>query len=146
MWSQQVIWSLFLGALVPTCQACFEYSSTIPNPCLEKECPFGAECVSSFNGRNAECVCPAKCPSFGDSRESRVICGSDGRDYPNLCELNRYACSLAQTVSVRYNGSCGKHRRIVDDSYSQSKLHYSKYLLLRSVLWSQVPRLANLSD
>ena len=101
------IWSMVLGVCSSFVFACFEYSTLFQNLCLEKECPFGAECIPSFDGRTAECVCPAKCRSYGDSRDSRPICGSDGHDYANLCELNRHACSLMQTVYVRYNGSCG---------------------------------------
>lgn len=111
MWSSRwsLIWLLFLvsAVLCPTAKACFQYSSSLSNPCLDKDCSFGAECIPTLNGHTAECVCPAKCPSYGDSRDSRPICGSDGHDYVNLCELNRHACSLVKSVSVRYNGSCG---------------------------------------
>ena len=98
------ILTLVYGFVLIEC--CFEYSGTLRNPCTEDKCPFGAECIPSFDGRSFECSCP-KCASYGDSRDSRPICGSDGRDYSSLCELNRRSCSLSRSVSVRYNGSCG---------------------------------------
>lgn len=86
---------------------CYRSNSNQPNACLKKNCHLGAQCLLSFDGRTAECVCMEKCPSYGDSQGSRLICGSDGNDYPNLCELNRYSCEVAKEFYVRYNGSCG---------------------------------------
>lgn len=153
---------ILLIVLPSTTEACFEFTSAIPNPCIEKECPFGADCIPSFDGRSAECVCPVKCPTFGDSRGSRPICGGgtyrylgclqfinlhfskflDGKNYPNLCELNHQACRIGRTVSVRYNGSCGKETLI---KWLPSLANWS-LPPNRSLLWCQMSRLADLSN
>ena len=91
----------------PSIQSCYRSTLDPTNPCYKKNCHLGAECIISFDGRTAECVCMEKCPSYGDSRGSRLVCGTDGRDYPNLCELNRHACEFSKEIHVRYNGSCG---------------------------------------
>lgn len=88
-------------------EACYRSSVDAINPCIKKNCHLGAECLLSYDGRTAECVCIEKCPSYGDSRGSRLVCGSDGTDYPNLCELNRHSCEFSKEIYVRYNGSCG---------------------------------------
>ncbi|OQR69119.1 agrin-like [Tropilaelaps mercedesae] len=78
------------------------------DPCAEKECQFGAECKVRLDGKTAECVCPERCTSYGDSKGSRPVCGSDGKDYPSVCELRRTACKEMREISVKYQGSCGK--------------------------------------
>ncbi|XP_022661641.1 agrin-like isoform X4 [Varroa destructor] len=76
------------------------------DPCAEKECQFGAECKVRLDGKSAECVCPERCTSYGDSKGSRPVCGSDGKDYPSVCELRRTACKEMREISVKYQGSC----------------------------------------
>lgn len=122
-------------------QSCYQFSSSVPNVCKEKECPFGAECIPSFDGRSAECVCPEKCPLYGDSKGSRPVCGSDGHDYSNLCELNRQACDLEKEIYVRYNGSCGKI-----DHVCLAAVSVPIIALLRSMLWSQVSSLTDMPN
>ncbi|XP_067139289.1 agrin-like isoform X1 [Centruroides vittatus] len=76
------------------------------DPCQTKECNYGAQCRPSLDGRTAECVCPAKCATYGDSRGSRPVCGTDGKDYPNVCELRRTACREMRNVQVKFQGRC----------------------------------------
>ncbi|XP_076369513.1 agrin-like isoform X2 [Tachypleus tridentatus] len=76
------------------------------DPCEDKECKFGAECRPSMDGRTAECICPTKCATYGDSRGSRPVCGSDGKDYPTVCELRRTACQEKKNIKVKFQGRC----------------------------------------
>ncbi|XP_022255732.1 agrin-like isoform X2 [Limulus polyphemus] len=78
----------------------------IKDPCEEMECKFGAECRPSIDGRRAECICPKKCATYGDSRGSRPVCGSDGKDYPTVCELKRTACQEKMDIQVKFQGRC----------------------------------------
>ncbi|GAB6019276.1 hypothetical protein CHUAL_000876 [Chamberlinius hualienensis] len=78
----------------------------VKDPCETKKCPFGARCVPTLDGRSAECVCPDKCASYGDHRGSTPVCGSDGIDYPNQCELQKKACQSMKDISVKYHGKC----------------------------------------
>ncbi|CAN7943341.1 unnamed protein product, partial [Ixodes hexagonus] len=82
-------------------------SCDVADPCLEKRCEWGAECRPTLDGRGADCVCPDKCVSYGDARGSRPVCGSDGRDYPNSCELRRASCNAMRDVQHRFTGPCG---------------------------------------
>lgn len=108
---QLILFGLFtklsVGTLLVSAQ-CYHLDVNAANPCSTKECPFGAKCVPSVDGLGVECVCPLKCPSYGDSSDSRPVCGSDGVDYDNLCQLNKYACANSKQIHVYYNGSCGK--------------------------------------
>ncbi|XP_076328006.1 agrin-like isoform X3 [Tachypleus tridentatus] len=78
----------------------------VKDPCIEKKCEFGAECRPSMDGRTAECICPKKCATYGDSRGSRPVCGSDGQDYPTVCDLRRTACQEKRDIKVRFQGRC----------------------------------------
>lgn len=89
-------------------KACYVFPPDVKDPCETKECPFGARCSPSLDGRSAECVCPDKCASYGDHRGSTPVCGSDGKDYPHLCELKKAACQSMKEISVKYHGKCGK--------------------------------------
>ncbi|XP_077545401.1 agrin-like isoform X2 [Haemaphysalis longicornis] len=87
-------------------------SCGVLDPCKEKSCEWGAECRPTLDGRGADCVCPDKCVSYGDARGSRPVCGSDGRDYPNSCELRRAACNAMRDVEQRFTGPCDPCRGV----------------------------------
>ncbi|KAF4521049.1 hypothetical protein B566_EDAN008121 [Ephemera danica] len=87
-------------------QACYVFPADLPDPCRDKQCPPGARCVASQDGRTAHCECPSKCPVYGDHAGSRAVCGSDGADYRNICELRRAACNADTEITVRYQGKC----------------------------------------
>lgn len=36
------------------------------------------------------------------------MCGSDGIDYPNECQLLRHACARQEHIFKKFNGPCGK--------------------------------------
>ncbi|EFX72773.1 hypothetical protein DAPPUDRAFT_254089 [Daphnia pulex] len=48
----------------------------------------------------------AKCSSYGDSVGSRPICGVDGKDYANMCELHKSSCLANRMIAVKFQGSC----------------------------------------
>ncbi|XP_076261775.1 agrin-like isoform X1 [Rhynchophorus ferrugineus] len=74
--------------------------------CRDKTCGFGGRCVVSPDGRNASCVCPEKCHSYGDHVSSHPVCGTDGINYKNKCELDRAACKSNTNITVKFNGKC----------------------------------------
>ncbi|KAH1022933.1 hypothetical protein HUJ04_012244 [Dendroctonus ponderosae] len=74
--------------------------------CKEKNCTFGSRCVVSSDGRNASCVCPESCPNYGDHITSHPVCGSDGIDYENQCQLAQAACKSNSNITVKFQGKC----------------------------------------
>lgn len=101
--------AFLLLSTIHSALGCYKFSSDMRDPCLDMECHFGSRCRPSTDGRVAECACVGKCASYGDSRGSRPVCGSDGRDYPNVCELERTSCSETREIRIKFQGHCGKY-------------------------------------
>lgn len=38
----------------------------------------------------------------------QTVCGSDGKDYRNECELHQYACKNQKNIRVQYQGHCSE--------------------------------------
>lgn len=87
---------------------CYQFSKTTGDPCTKLNCEFGAECVIARGARNASCQCINRCYNYGDTVDSRSICGSDGVDYDSLCELRRASCAKSDYIQIKYEGKCGQ--------------------------------------
>lgn len=98
--------------------SCYVYPPGVKDPCEDKRCDFGAQCVRSLDGLHARCECIEKCNNYGDSVGSKPVCGSDGKDYNNVCELERASCVNMKDISVRYEGRCGKLQTFLLQEYS----------------------------
>ncbi|KAI9555274.1 hypothetical protein GHT06_017789 [Daphnia sinensis] len=77
-----------------------------PDPCADLKCPPGAKCIAAADASSATCQCPTKCSSYGDSVGSRPVCGADGKDYPNMCELHKSSCLANRRIDVKFQGAC----------------------------------------
>ncbi|XP_032824188.2 agrin-like isoform X2 [Petromyzon marinus] len=90
------------------------------DPCEGVRCGFGSVCVASASLQRARCVCPTECPPSSSSSSSSspgTVCGSDGRDYPSECELNRQTCGTGKDVYKVFDGpcdACKATRRLLD--------------------------------
>lgn len=100
---------LLFGAFLPTCLACYVFPPGKTNPCAKRTCRYGAYCVSSMDGLTGRCQCASSCDNYGDSLGSKPVCGSDGKDYANFCELKRAACALFKIIKIKHYGKCGKY-------------------------------------
>lgn len=98
---------LYFQVFVSLEDACYVFPADTPDPCRNHVCQYGARCAPSNGGRNATCECPSTCPNYGDHSKSKPICGSDGLNYANHCELEKAACISNTTISVKYEGYCG---------------------------------------
>ncbi|XP_076277738.1 agrin-like isoform X5 [Lasioglossum baleicum] len=78
----------------------------IKDPCAKLNCTLGSQCVRSRDGTEASCECLESCPNLGDHEGSGPVCGTDGIDYPSLCELNRVACAKGANITVAFQGKC----------------------------------------
>ena len=88
--------------------SCYVFPADVKNPCVGRKCSFGAVCVSSLDGLSARCQCPDKCYNFGDNDDGQPLCGTDGVDYGNACELRRTSCREMRDIFKKYDGNCGK--------------------------------------
>ncbi|XP_076133453.1 agrin [Alosa pseudoharengus] len=74
----------------------------LKDPCSDVTCSYGSTCIQSSDGMSAKCMCPLSC----DRVAKQVVCGSDGQDYRNECELNKQACHSQKNVHVQRQGPC----------------------------------------
>jgi len=84
------------------------FFAEIKDPCLKLNCSQGLQCVRTRDGKEATCECLESCPNLGDHEGSGPVCGTDGIDYPTLCDLNRVACAKGANITVAFRGKCGK--------------------------------------
>ncbi|XP_063065047.1 agrin isoform X2 [Engraulis encrasicolus] len=75
---------------------------SLKDPCSEVTCSYGSTCIQTSDGLSAKCMCPHSC----EREPEQVVCGSDGKDYPNECQLNKQACDAQKNVKVQHQGPC----------------------------------------
>uniref|UniRef100_A0A4W6CBM3 Agrin n=1 Tax=Lates calcarifer TaxID=8187 RepID=A0A4W6CBM3_LATCA len=75
---------------------------SLKDPCTEVICSYGSTCVQSSDGLSAKCMCPLGC----EGKPEETVCGSDGKDYRNECELHQHACKTQKNIRVQYQGHC----------------------------------------
>nr|XP_023685478.1 agrin-like isoform X3 [Paramormyrops kingsleyae] len=72
------------------------------DPCSVVTCSYGSTCLQSSDGQSAKCMCPLSC----DGQPEQTVCGSDGKDYPSECMLNKHACATQRNIRKRHQGPC----------------------------------------
>uniref|UniRef100_A0A8C8EQQ4 Agrin n=1 Tax=Oncorhynchus tshawytscha TaxID=74940 RepID=A0A8C8EQQ4_ONCTS len=76
--------------------------SSLEDPCSEVTCSYGSTCIQSSDSLSAKCMCPLSC----DGKPEQVVCGSDGQDYRNECELYKQACHTQKNFRLQHQGYC----------------------------------------
>nr|XP_046222264.1 LOW QUALITY PROTEIN: agrin-like [Oncorhynchus gorbuscha] len=74
----------------------------LEDPCSEVTCSYGSTCIQSSDYLSAKCMCPLSC----DGKPEQVVCGSDGQDYRNECELYKQACHTQKNFRLQHQGYC----------------------------------------
>ena len=102
--------SIILQTIVQVSQPCYVYPDGKKNPCQNVTCEYNAICTPAVDGSNLyRCLCRQFCYDYGDNEEGKPICGSDNRDYKNMCEFHKYVCENAiDNLGIKYIGKCGK--------------------------------------
>ncbi|XP_017266760.1 agrin isoform X2 [Kryptolebias marmoratus] len=75
---------------------------SLKDPCSEVTCSYGSTCIQSSDGLSAKCMCPLSC----DGKPDQTVCGTDGKDYRNECELHQHACKNQKNIRVHDQGHC----------------------------------------
>ncbi|XP_029165671.1 agrin-like isoform X4 [Nylanderia fulva] len=97
---------LIVCATLTISHCCYVFPKEIKDPCTKLNCSQGSQCVRSRDGKEATCECLESCPNLGDHEGSGPVCGTDGIDYPTLCDLNRVACAKGANITVAFRGKC----------------------------------------
>ncbi|XP_077465230.1 follistatin-related protein 5 [Stigmatopora argus] len=72
-----------------------------PHPCGRKYCGLGRRCTVNQQTGQGQCNCIDRCkPHY------KPVCGSDGKLYPNHCELHRASCSERHRISIVHSEEC----------------------------------------
>ncbi|XP_051915285.1 follistatin-related protein 5 [Hippocampus zosterae] len=72
-----------------------------PHPCEHKYCGLGRRCTINPQTGQGECNCLNHCkPHY------KPVCGSDGKLYPNHCELHRTSCSEHRRITIVHGEEC----------------------------------------
>ncbi|XP_045065333.1 agrin-like isoform X3 [Coregonus clupeaformis] len=74
----------------------------LKDPCSEVTCSYGSTCIQSSDALSAKCMCPLSC----DGKPEQVVCGTDGQDYRNECELYKQACHTQKNFRLQHQGYC----------------------------------------
>lgn len=130
--------AIVVVAVIHGAAACYVFPPEMVDPCRDKRCSFGAQCVPSLDGLTARCQCPQRCDNYGDSVGSTPVCGSDGRDYANTCEMRRSACSEMRDIEKKYDGKCGVLTTMSVECCPPRRSNY-----LKIVLWKFVAFIEN---
>ncbi|XP_054648998.1 follistatin-related protein 5 isoform X2 [Dunckerocampus dactyliophorus] len=71
------------------------------NACEHKYCGLGRRCAVNHATGQGECNCLDRCKDH-----YKPVCGSDGKLYPNHCELHRASCLERRRITIVHGEEC----------------------------------------
>ena len=94
--------------------------------CKTKACPNYSRCKIDENGYYAKCYCPFDCDindvnsmiqmfatpfnytnSLASFKTDQPVCGTNGKDYRNFCDLQKESCDENNEIKIAFLGKCG---------------------------------------
>lgn len=110
MWEFSGVKTFVIFIITVGCtSSCYVFPDDQRDPCIGKLCSYGAQCMPSLDGLTARCLCPEHCDTFGDNVGSTPVCGMDGHDYDNSCEMKRVSCREMKDIERKFDGRCGEY-------------------------------------
>lgn len=86
-------------------------------------CPKGMECIITTSNMPS-CVCQRQCVLY-NKRKRRHICGSNGKLYPNYCELYREECLTGSSITISDRTVC---------NHSEPTCSVDEYIIMKDNL------------
>ena len=83
-----------------------QYNTLYFSSFLEGEDSHSAICGSSVCPPYSTCESGDICVCTQCSNDGKKVCGSDGKTYKDLCELQKIACESNTTLNMTRKGSC----------------------------------------
>jgi hypothetical protein len=68
------------------------------------------------------------------------LCGVDGKDYANLCELQRTACVSNRPIEIKFQGLCGKTKTCSTTCKKHGRIFYANDMQIRARRWNVLLR------
>lgn len=103
----------------------YSYFSEDKKPsCVDIKCPPAQICVLGPGGLPT-CKCLVKCTK---KFETGPVCGMNGIEYPDLCDLKNDECAKGDYILVKKYGSCGRKSKpllLFNVTYRRSFFHVS---------------------
>ncbi|XP_072016597.1 agrin-like [Amphiura filiformis] len=106
----------------PICSAIINGHNEIEptvNPCHEGSCEVWETCI----GVDGEPTCSCKHPSECERIAKSVVCGTDGRNYTNLCQLKSMACFFGRDVELEKETPCSSEAKTEAGDYSIASIN-----------------------
>ena len=128
-WTRLLINLLFLTTRFGDCCIIIGTEQLEQNLCKTKVCSNYGKCRIDESRLVPECVCPAECEAddfvgmlsdwlkHANLTRDELVCGSDGKDYKDFCQLRKMSCQQNKEIKIVHVGNCGLLKYIYLDIF-----------------------------
>ena len=118
-WLRLLINLLFLTTRFGDCCIIIGTEQLEQNLCKTKVCSNYGKCRIDESRLVPECVCPVDCEEDDfvsmlsdwlkhvNLTRDELVCGSDGKDYKDFCQLRKMSCEQNKEIKIVHVGNCG---------------------------------------